>query len=164
MPRAAFLFFAQPEPGLAHHLPVPTPAVERADELPPPAAQSAPQALGPAAPQPLAQAVHAVARAAPVVMAPPPFPAPEPAPPRFDVDCLSNAWPAYRRISPRLGVEERVNEKRVPEAVDLARGGGHARLDEASRGRGGLAVHPGAPRRGTMVAWVSVPIVFDLDH
>ena len=109
---------------------------------------------------------------APVVAAAPAAPPAPPAPvtpPSFNADYLNNPAPAYPPVSRRMGEEGKVilrvhvNERGLPEEVQLRTSSGFSRLDAAALET--VRQWKFVPaRRGTspVSAWVLVPISFSL--
>lgn len=155
---------------------------------PPPPANKAPRepAQRPAARpdmaplQPLAST--AVAREASETMPPtlpmptttpeaePPAKAPVEAAPRYVIGSKDNPAPAYPRASRQLREQGEVliavyvNAEGKPEKVELRRGSGHERLDQAAleavrRWR----FDPARKGEGVLAAWVEVPVRFSLE-
>jgi protein TonB len=164
-------------------LPKPLPAkprVERPRPIPRPAittAQSEAPAREVAPPPPPAPLPPMDALPPPPVVAPPaPAPAPvgvaPPAPvvpPRFNADYLNNPPPAYPPMSRRIGEEGKVilrvlvNERGLPDEVQLRTSSGFPRLDTAALETVRQWKFVPARRGDTPVsAWVLVPISFSL--
>jgi protein TonB len=104
---------------------------------------------------------------APVAVAPP---APAPVtPPRFNAEYLNNPPPAYPQLSRRTGEEGRVmlrvlvNERGLPDEVQIRTSSGFPRLDTAALETVRQWKFVPARRGDTPVsAWVLVPISFSL--
>jgi protein TonB len=120
---------------------------------------------------PVAQA-EPVAAAPTTPTAPPPAAPAPPAPltaPSFNAAYLNNPAPAYPALSRRTGEEGKVilrvlvNEKGLPDDVQVRTSSGHARLDDAAAAT--VRQWKFVPaRRGDSAtpAWVLVPISFSL--
>ena len=138
--------------------PAPAPVLAAAREAP------APQTVSPPA------AVVADPAPAPAVAAAPPAPPPPPlTPPRFNADYLNNPAPAYPALARRMGEEGRVtlrvhvNERGLPDDVQLRTSSGSQRLDAAAIETVRQWKFVPARRGDTPVdAWVLVPISFSL--
>jgi protein TonB len=110
----------------------------------------------------------------PVAAAPAPVSAPDPAPapatpPRFNAAYLNNPPPTYPTESRRMGEEGRVvlrvfvNERGLPEEVQVRTSSGFSRLDESAQHTVRQWKFVPAKRGDTAVgAWVLVPISFNL--
>jgi protein TonB len=107
---------------------------------------------------------------APVAAAPGPEPAPAPvSPPSFNAAYLNNPAPAYPQISRSMGEEGRVvlrvfvNERGLPEEVQVRTSSGFSRLDTTAQDTVRRWKFVPAKRGDTAVgAWVLVPISFSL--
>lgn len=100
---------------------------------------------------------------------PQPEPAPQVIPPRHDAAYLNNPAPVYPQTSRRLGETGTVSMRVLvgpdgkPQEVQVQRGSGFSRLDEAAR----LAVRkwtfvPAQRGDEKLAGWVTFPIVFNL--
>ncbi len=148
---------AKPQPVVA--APAQTAAPEALQAPPTPAPIEAPRT-----PAPVAAAAPAPAAA--------PTAAPSPAPliePRFDAAYLNNPAPAYPALSRRLGEEGKVvlrvfvNERGLPDDVQVRTSSGHSRLDGAALDSVRHWQFVPARRGDTAVgAWVLVPVSFSL--
>ena len=113
-----------------------------------------------------------VAPVAPVAVAPVSAPEPAPAPvvpPSFNAAYLNNPAPAYPSVSRHMGEEGRVilrvfvNERGLPEQIQVRTSSGFNRLDDAAKDTVRQWKFVPAKRGDTAVgAWVLVPISFNL--
>lgn len=130
-------------------------------------------------PQPLFTTSEPLPAPASFIVSPPPPPSAEPitaphpsapvVPPQFNADYLNNPAPLYPALSRRLGEQGRVllrvfvDDRGLPERVELRTSSGHARLDQVAMNT--VRQWKFIPaRRGDQAvsAWVLVPISFSL--
>jgi protein TonB len=178
---------APPEPQPVQDAPPPPrPALRPRSKPAAPSAPSAPKPPAPVATEVAAEQAPAVVTETPPTHepvaamasteesvpepAPLPPPPPEPVlPPRFDAAYLSNPAPAYPPLSRRMGEQGRVDlrvfvgEDGSAMRVEIQKGSGHARLDQAAVDAVKRWKFVPA-RRGSdaVAAWVLVPISFSL--
>jgi protein TonB len=157
------------KPRVRQSKPTPPPPVTTVpSEAPAPLEAPAPPAAPVAQAEPVSVAPPAPAVAAPAPAGPPAPPAPITAP-SFNAAYLNNPAPQYPALSRRMGEEGKVllrvlvNERGLPDQVQLRATSGHPRLDEAALTT--VRQWKFVPaRRGetTVSAWVIVPIAFSL--
>ncbi len=174
MPSPVMVSFVAPEQPKAP----PPPKTEQVVKLAPPVLPTVPVPVVQVAVQPnvitVTQAPPPVEKAAPVVITPvaPPAPAPVATGPRTlttGVTFIQEPQPVYPPMSKRLGEQGKVilrilvNEKGLPETVNVQTSSGSARLDEAGRQAALRALFKPHVEDGRAVpVYVLIPLNFQL--